>query len=193
MDHNSGNSGRVAECRAERAEDLLRRLEPLVRSVVAGFTRDPTTADELCQACRIRIYEKREKCRNPEAVFGWAKTLCRHVCLAAVEADRRERKRFFEGDEGNAIAAEVVPEPLAAVEIAELRLRVASALARLPAEQRRLLTLRHWHGLSAAEIARRKGLPAATVRTRLRRACLRLKRAPELVGYAPPRPSLWSR
>ncbi len=33
----------------ERAEDLLERLEPLVRSVVAGFTRDPATADELAQ------------------------------------------------------------------------------------------------------------------------------------------------
>ncbi len=176
----------------ERAEDLLERLEPLVRSVVAGFTRDPATADELAQACRIRIHEKRARCRDPEAVFGWAKRLCRRVCLTAAEEERRDRDRFVDDEDGVAGAATPIPDPLAAAETAEMRLRVGRAVERVPEEDRQLLKLRYWHGLGAADIARHLDMPAATVRTRLRRACLRLRRAPEIVGYAPRRPSLWS-
>lgn len=191
MDRDGGNSRRPTEC--ETCDDLLLLLDPLIQSVVARFTRDRATAEELAQACRIRIYERRGQCRDPEAVFGWARTLCRRVCISAAGTERRERDRFVEDMDGTASAKTTGPDPLAAVETEELRLRVRTALERLPAEQRRLLALRYWHGLSAADIARRLHLPDATVRTRLRRARLRLRRAPEIVCYAPRLPSLWSR
>ncbi len=175
-----------------RDDDLLRRVEPVVRSVATRFARDRATAEELAQACRIRIYEKRKQCRNPEALLGWARTLCQRVCFAAVGQDRVERDRIVESDGEVTSAVDTAPDPLAVAETAELQVRIGGALARLPAEQRRLLLLRYWFGLSAKDIARRESLPASTVRNRLRRACLRLRRTPELACYAPPRPSLWS-
>ena len=190
MNRNGGRSTRGDGW--HRDDDLLRRVEPLVQSVAVRFARDRTTAEELAQACRIRIHEKRRQCRDPEALLGWAKTLCRRVCADAVGRDRIERDRFVETDGEFTAAADTVPDPLAAAETAELRVRIGSALARLPDEQRRLLLLRYWHGLSANDIARRESLPASTVRNRLRRACLRLRRTPELACYAPRRPSLWS-
>ena len=191
MRHDDGNSHQARE--REAGEDLLPRLEPLVRSVVAGFGRDRASADELAQLCRIRIYEKREQCREPEAAFGWAKRLCQRVCLTAVQNERRNRHRFA-ADESNIASDETaVPDPLAAAGTGEMRLRVGRAVERLPAEQLRLLRLRYWRGLGVVDIARRLDLPAATVRTRLRRARRALRRAPEIVCYAPPRSSLWSR
>ena len=167
-------------------EDLLLRLEPLIRSVVAGFAHDRASADELVQVCRIRLYEKRERCREPEAVFEWAKRLCQRVCLTAVRNERRDRNRFTADERGIASAETLTPDPLAVCATGEMQLRVARAMEHLPAEQRRLLRMRYWQGLSARDIARRLDLRAATVRTRLRRAR-------EIVCYAPPRPSLWSR
>ena len=187
----NGNRSTLGDGRC-RDDDLLRRVEPLVQSVAVRFARDRTTAEELAQACRIRIHEKRRQCRDPDALLGWAKTLCRRVCADAVGRDRIERDRLVESDGEVTPAVDTAPDPLAAAETAELRLRIESALARLPAEQRRLLLLRHWYGLSANEIARRESLPASTVRNRLRRACLRLRRTPELACYAPLRSSLWS-
>ena len=175
-----------------RDDDLLLRVEPLVQSVAMRFARDRATAEELAQACLIRIYEKRKQCRNPEALHGWAKTLCRRVCADAVGKDRIARDRIVASDSEVTSAVDTAPDPLAAAETAELQGRIGSALARLPAEQRRLLLLRYWYGLSPNDIARRDRLPASTVRNRLRRACLRLRRTPELACYAPPRPSLWS-
>jgi RNA polymerase sigma-70 factor (ECF subfamily) len=190
MGHDGGNQRQPAE--REGFDDLLMRLDPLILSVVGRFARDPDVADDLAQACRIRIHEKRGQCRDPAAVFGWAKSLCRHVCINAVGTERRDRDCFVEDMDGTASAETSVPDPLAAIETKELRLRVRTAVERLPAEQRRLLALRYWHGLSAVDIARRLHLPDATVRTRLRRARLRLRRAPEIVCYAPRLPSLWS-
>ena len=187
------NGGRGTQGDGRRwDDDLLRRVEPLVQSVATRFARDRTTAEELAQACRIRIYEKRKQCRDPEALLGWAKTLCQRVCAAAVGRDRIERDRLVESDGEVPAAADTAPDPSVVAEIAELQVRVGSALARLPAEQRRLLLLRYWFGLSANDIARRERLPASTVRNRLRRARLRLRRTPEIVCYAPRRPSLWS-
>jgi RNA polymerase sigma-70 factor (ECF subfamily) len=168
-------------------------VEPVIRSVVARFARDQATAEELRQACRIRILEKREQCRDPEAVFGWAKRLCHRVCVTAAENERRDRDRFVQDEDGIASAETTVPDPLAAAENSEMQLRVRSAVERLPPDQRRLLILRYWEGLTAVDIAHRLGMPAPTVRTRLRRTCLSLKHAREIVCYAPRRPSLWSR
>jgi len=191
MPHDGGNDRQLAG--SEGFDDLLVRLDPVILSVVGRFARDGDTADELAQTCRIRIYERQGQCRDPEAIFGWARTLCRRVCITAAGAERQERDGVDEYDDGTAAVESSVPDPLASVEAGEVRRRVRTAVERLPAEQRRLLMLRYWHGLSSVEIARRVNLPAATVRTRLRRACLRLRRAPEIVCYAPRRVSLWSR
>ena len=189
MTHGDGRNRRAGE----RGEDLLRRLEPLIRSVVARFAADEAAADELAQTCRIRIHEKREQCRDPEAVFGWAKRLCERVCVTAAGNERRDRERFVENEDGVASAEATDPDPLAAAENAEMWKRIRGALERLSREEARLLVLRYWRGYRPAEIARRLDMPAGTVRTRLRRARRRLARAPELICYAPRRPSLWSR
>lgn len=191
MRHNDGSSHQAREC--EAGEEMLLRLEPLIRSVVAGFARDRARVDELVQVCRIRLYEKQEQCREPEAVFGWAKRLCQRVCLTAVRNERREWRRFTADENGIGAAEKAIPDPLTAIETGEMRLRVESAVEHLPAAQRRMLRMRYWQGLNVMDIARHLDLPAATVRTRLRRARLRLQRAPEIVCYAPARPSLWSR
>ena len=191
MNHNDVGSARFDGC--ERDEDLLRRLEPLVRSVAARFAGDRTTADELAQACRIRIYAKREQIREPDAVFGWARTVCRRVCIDATTTARRERERLVGDDRSIAVAGSVAKDPLAAIECREMQVRVRSALRRLPPEQRRLLVLRYWRGLSIVEIGSRLNVPEATVRSRLRRARRRLRCAPEIICYAPPRESLWLR
>lgn len=191
MDHDAEGSARLDGW--ERDEDLLRRLEPLVRSVAARFAGDRTTADELAQACRIRIYEKREQIREPDAVFGWARTVCRRVCIDATTTARRERERLVEDALSIAVAGSVAQDPSAAIECHEMQARVRSALRRLPPAQRQMLVLRYWRGLSIGEIGSRLNVPEATVRSRLRRARRRLRCAPELICYAPARESLWSR
>ena len=192
MEPDDGGSTRNEEHRWD-SDELLRQTEPLVLSAAAHFARDRVSAEELAQACRVRIYEKRKQCRSPDTVHGWARTLCRRVCIDAVRRERTERERLAgEGGTEGTEVADPAPDPLLAAARGELRLRIGRALDRIPVPQQRMLYLRYWAGLSAREIARRENLPASTVRNRLMRACQRLRRTPELTGYAPRRASLWS-
>lgn len=53
--------------------------------------------------------------------------------------------------------------------------RVQAALAELPAEQRDVLILSFYRGLTQAEIAERKGIPLGTVKGRARLGMARLR------------------
>jgi RNA polymerase sigma-70 factor (ECF subfamily) len=68
------------------------------------------------------------------------------------------------------------PAPVQAVEIEEERLQLVAAVARLPVEQREVLTL-HIHGqLTFAEVAEQLNIPANTAQSRYRYALAALRR-----------------
>ncbi len=69
--------------------------------------------------------------------------------------------------------------PLAALEAKELRRRLAGCLERLPAVWRSVLALRDGEEMSYEDIARVGGTPVGTVRSRLARARLALRRCIE--------------
>jgi Sigma-70, region 4 len=71
--------------------------------------------------------------------------------------------------------AEISPAELAAME--ETRRRVVAAVLALPEPQRGVILLRHWSGLSCAEIAARRDENESTVRNRLMRAHEKLREA----------------
>ena len=64
--------------------------------------------------------------------------------------------------------------PAEAVEQRQMRERVKRALAALPEEQRSVLELAYFQGLTQSEIAARTGHPLGTVKTRCRLALEKL-------------------
>jgi RNA polymerase sigma-70 factor, ECF subfamily len=69
--------------------------------------------------------------------------------------------------------------PLERVEQGWIAWRVHSAVAELPEQERTLLELAYWSGLSQSEIAEYLGVPLGTVKTRTRSALARLADALE--------------
>ena len=77
----------------------------------------------------------------------------------------------------DSFAEGAVPDPSAVHDEGPDTRRVHAALDDLSAEDRELVTLTAWEGLTPAEVAATLGLPAGTVRVRLHRARTRLRAA----------------
>ena len=83
-----------------------------------------------------------------------------------VSAHERSRKLQPAGEEKDALDSLMA---------AEERSRARSALEQLRANEREVVILFYWGGLSHAQIAAEQGIPLGTVKTRIRRGLLRLR------------------
>ena len=68
-----------------------------------------------------------------------------------------------------------LPDPSQDMEGSELREHVRTALQELPSEQREVLELGYFNGMSQTEIADATGQPLGTVKTRMRLAMQKLR------------------
>jgi RNA polymerase sigma-70 factor, ECF subfamily len=66
-------------------------------------------------------------------------------------------------------------DPIEAIELGERRQQVLSALSQIPPEQRQVIDLAYYQGLTHTEIAAATGLSLGTVKTRLRLGLSKLK------------------
>jgi RNA polymerase sigma-70 factor (ECF subfamily) len=68
-------------------------------------------------------------------------------------------------------------DPVVVADRAALRAEIRAALDGIPEAERQVLDLAYYHELTQSEIAARLGWPLGTVKTRTRRALLRLRSA----------------
>lgn len=144
-------------------------------------TSNRATADELHQDVWMRVVRARERYR-PEARFTtWLYTLARHrlvdhfrskggVVAASLDQDSADGLPDTPAEEPASAA-----DPLARVLDEESGSRLLAALADVPGLQRDAFLLHVEAGLSLVEIATLTGVPAETVKSRLRYAYRRLR------------------
>ncbi|MFC5754754.1 RNA polymerase sigma factor [Actinomadura rugatobispora] len=119
----------------------------------------------------------------PDAELPWLLGIARNVVRESYRTQARRDSLDAE------LRAWTSPAELTAGDIAEAvveRAEMLRALAALSAEDRELLTLVAWHGLTPGQVARVVGCSKATFFVRLHRARRRLARALTLPPAAPP-------
>jgi len=134
-------------------------------------------AEDLAQETFMRVHRSIGGFdpRGPARLSTWVLTIARRLC-----ADRARGARLrVEVPLGNRDAAgeSDAREPLDLVDRARLRERLRLAIGALPEEQRLVVALREWDGLSYEEIAALERVPIGTVRSRLSRAREALREA----------------
>jgi RNA polymerase sigma-70 factor, ECF subfamily len=127
-------------------------------------------AEEAVQEALVRAWLRRDACRSPEAPLPWLLEITRNEARRVL--GRRARLGSFE-------PLHPAPAEDDALAGAAVRLTVEQALGTLAERDRRVLHLRYAEDLTQVEVARRMGLPEATVKVRLHRARGRLRRALE--------------
>jgi RNA polymerase sigma factor (sigma-70 family) len=148
-------------------------------------TSNRATADELHQDVWMRVVRARERYR-PEARFTtWLYTLARHRLVDHFRSKGGVVAASLEQDSADGLPDTPVEEPasaadpLARVLDEESGSRLLAALADVPGLQRDAFLLHVEAGLSLVEIATLIGVPAETVKSRLRYAYRRLRAALE--------------
>ncbi len=106
---------------------------------------------------------------------------CARLALANQRRGGYRRQRL-----ADRLRANIEAIPLDSSDNSAAAMLVRQAVAHLADDDRELLWLTSWEGLAPTEIAIAFGLPAATVRTRLRRARSRLRDELKRLGFDEP-------
>jgi RNA polymerase sigma-70 factor (ECF subfamily) len=164
--------------------ELLRRTADRDRSAFATFydryaarvfglalhvLRNRTDAEDVLQETFLQVWHQAGRF---DPVRGCAEAWV--LLLARSRAIDRLRKRPAAPDAASPEPAGA-PDPGRDLERGEEAGQVRAAVNGLPAEQRDLIRLAFFDGLTHTEIARRLGLPLGTVKTRIRLGMNRLR------------------
>lgn len=144
--------------------EALNRHGPALMRYARSLARDSHEAADLYQQTWLRALEHREQVERfpPERMEPW---LIRVMNNALVDIRRREKRTYpVEDMEEQGYEADFS------------RVETEQMLEALPPKLRQAVQMRHFAGMSSAEISRELGIPAATVRTRLRAAAILLKK-----------------
>jgi RNA polymerase sigma-70 factor, ECF subfamily len=153
----------------EALRELLRSLLPRIRNLVRYLVRSDDDVDDIVQEAMLTIVRRLETYRADGPFEAWIDRLVARATFA--ELRRRGERRRIEPATGLAYLASVGPTQ----DEYFLRRRVVAALDRLPEPQRHAVVLHHMLEMNVREIGLELGVPAETVRSRLRLARGRLR------------------
>jgi len=153
--------------------ELYDRLSPWVLGVAHRILGDADEADEVLSDVFVQVWrriDQHDASRGP--LTPWVLSIARNRSLDVLRRRGRWRRKvaLVEAEakvEGDLDEASVPGWPV--------HQAVHQALAGLPEEQRRVVLLAYFEGLSHSEIAQRTGDPLGTVKTRLRLAQQKLE------------------
>jgi RNA polymerase sigma-70 factor (ECF subfamily) len=149
---------------------LYRRHSDRVFGLALSRLRDRGRAEEAMQDTFAAIWRSASTYR-PDRGSGasWLYTVARNIVIDRARANARVESPSEPED-----VADAAPGPARDAEESWLRRHVHEAVERLPEQERILVELAYWHGLSQSEIADRLSVPLGTVKTRTRAALSRL-------------------
>jgi RNA polymerase sigma-70 factor, ECF subfamily len=146
-------------------------------SLVFHLLKDADEAEDVVEETFWQAWRKASSYEPSRgAVSTWLLTIGRRRALDRLRAKGRRREEPFTRESGvlaDTAASDL--DPSANLEASERRARVLAALRELPEEQREVLDLGYFQGLSQTEIADATGQPLGTVKTRMRLAMQKLR------------------
>jgi len=159
-------------------EELYDRHRNAVFWLAVRILDDRGLAADATQEAFISLWRNREIYRPGRGQVKW--WLLRIVRNRAIDLQRRNRDVVLRGDGGLfelIVASDSIEDEVLAL---DERRELAVRLEQLPSEQREVIELAYFAGLSHAEITQRLGVPLGTIKGRIRLALekLRLPAAP---------------
>jgi RNA polymerase sigma-70 factor (sigma-E family) len=146
---------------------------PRLVGTLTLFCGDQGVAEELTQETLVRAYQHWKRVQRLDNPGAWANRVALNLATSHYRRKRAERRAHERLDRASS-HEQIVPEPES--NAPELR----AALARLSRKQRSALILRHYVGLSVAEVAHHMNCPEGTVKRLTHEAIRSLRHSPAL-------------
>ncbi len=170
-DEDGGLLDRVRAGDQQAMVALFDRHSSVVYAVALRVLSDPAGAEDVMQEVFLRIWRKPPVMESGKgSLAGWFAVLARNRAI-----DHLRRRRPVDSADDVVLLS---PVDVAAESERNLLLaRARAMMLQLPEEQQVVLRLAFFEGLSHSEIAERLRSPLGTIKTRLRRAVMTLRKA----------------
>jgi RNA polymerase sigma factor (sigma-70 family) len=165
---------------------LVARHGPMVLHVCRQLLGDRHHAEDAFQAVFLVLARKARSIRDPDLLGNWLYGVAlRTARKARVQLIRRRKHEEGDAMSRPGVAIEPMVEPAEPAVLAREQAEILHReIDRLPSPFRLPVVLCYLEGLTLDEAARRLKCPAGTVRSRLARACAKLRRALTRRGVA---------
>jgi RNA polymerase sigma-70 factor (ECF subfamily) len=157
---------------------LYSRYSSLVYSASLRVLRDASLAEDMVQEIFLRIWRKPESYVAQRGKFAtWLTSVTRNRAVDEIRSrNRRYRHETASPEEQEwDVPGDESDDPALTAEMSDQRRIILKALSGLPAEQKQVIHLAYFGGLTQQEISDRLQQPLGTVKTRIRLGMQKLR------------------
>ncbi len=166
----------IAQQSREALEAFYDRHASAVYSLAMHMLKDSGVAEEVTQDVFLNVWRRASSYQSRRgSVLAWLFSIAHHRAIDELRRRRREQAQMQPGvDLTDKLSDDSIdPTEHAATEMERSRLN--AALSSLRPEQREVVVLAYFGGLTHSEIAKHLGQPLGTVKTRMRLALQKLR------------------
>jgi RNA polymerase sigma-70 factor (ECF subfamily) len=157
-------------------DELVSRWQGKIRGAVWRVLGSTEDAADITQEAFLRAFRGLKAFKREAKFSSWIYQIALNLCRDSLR--RKKGKNYVSLDEPESQAPLLVsksPSPFELTQGKEIADRVRLAIQKLTEDQREVIILKEYEGLTFAEIAETLGLPPSTVKTRLYRGLVEMK------------------
>lgn len=170
---------RVARGDRTALETLYDRHAPIVLGICIKITGERATAEDVLQETFWRVWQNASTYQSQRGSFtGWLFRIARNLAIDVYRRDRSRPQTVTETGEANPILDQMPDLDVNVSEQTQANLdaqQVRNALKNLPHEQRRVIELAYFYGMTRQEISTATGESLGTIHTRARLGLRKLR------------------
>lgn len=166
---------------------LVRKYQGQVHAFARRKIGDFQIAEDITQETFLQVYQKLETLEDPTLFSKWIYAIVHHLCIAWFRKNRLQTEPLEEicilGIETEPYSRYVASEHAKIAAEAQRDL-VEKLMAKLKENDRKVITLHYFEEMTSAEIGAFLGVSENTIKSRLRRARLQLKKYESMIQEA---------
>ena len=168
---------RVAEGQSEALAELYDRYAGMLKALAARVLGDAGDAEEVLQETFLQVWRQARRWDpSRSSVSTWLVLITRSRAIDRLRSRKVGERTLSAAQDENRIT-HTSPRGARDVLMSERRKRLDAEMATLPEEQRQVLELAFYRGMTQREISESTGVPLGTVKTRTLLAMKKLRAA----------------